>query len=170
MAKGAAWRAWAKIKPPLAGVTAALGWQAKQAQWTKDDGAFVPHPSTYINQRRWEDAPPAAPAPDGAPGTVWPAARWVRLYARLWADKYCAAYSDAGDGKAVATLQGMIVALPPDAAVAAQARAQAMIADFLGDSSPDLLARRHPFWAFVGRWGGLRVGPGGPSSSYPKLE
>lgn len=24
-------------------------------QWTKDGGEFIPHPSTWINQRRWED-------------------------------------------------------------------------------------------------------------------
>lgn len=24
-------------------------------QWTKDGGAFIPYPATYLNQRRWED-------------------------------------------------------------------------------------------------------------------
>jgi hypothetical protein len=24
-------------------------------EWTKNGGQFIPHPSTYINQRRWED-------------------------------------------------------------------------------------------------------------------
>lgn len=30
--------------------------QSVSEQWTKDDGRFVPMPSTYLNQRRWEDA------------------------------------------------------------------------------------------------------------------
>lgn len=25
------------------------------ADWSKKDGAFIPHPATYLNQRRWED-------------------------------------------------------------------------------------------------------------------
>ena len=29
-------------------------------QWTKDGGQFVPHPATWLNQKRWQgDAPPA---------------------------------------------------------------------------------------------------------------
>jgi hypothetical protein len=32
-------------------------------QWQKDDGQFVPHPSTFLNQRRWEDEIPAKPEP-----------------------------------------------------------------------------------------------------------
>ena len=24
-------------------------------QWTKDSGMYIPHPSTWLNQRRWED-------------------------------------------------------------------------------------------------------------------
>lgn len=30
--------------------------QSASEQWTKDEGRFVPMPSTYLNQRRWEDA------------------------------------------------------------------------------------------------------------------
>jgi hypothetical protein len=31
-------------------------------QWRRDDGRFIPHPATWLNQRRWEDeAEPAAP-------------------------------------------------------------------------------------------------------------
>lgn len=26
-----------------------------QDQWQKDDGKFIPHPSTWLNQKRWED-------------------------------------------------------------------------------------------------------------------
>ena len=30
--------------------------KSKQSdQWTKDNGQYIPHPSTWIHQRRWED-------------------------------------------------------------------------------------------------------------------
>ncbi len=25
-------------------------------EWQKDDGEYIPHPATYINQERWEDS------------------------------------------------------------------------------------------------------------------
>ena len=28
--------------------------------WVKDDGQYIPHPTTWLNQRRWEDEPVAA--------------------------------------------------------------------------------------------------------------
>lgn len=27
------------------------------AQWTKDNGQFIPHPATWLNQERWDDEP-----------------------------------------------------------------------------------------------------------------
>ena len=24
-------------------------------QWTRDNGQYIPHPATWLNQRRWED-------------------------------------------------------------------------------------------------------------------
>lgn len=57
--KGAAEKAWAKANPDLQAVLTALAWQTKQDGWTKDGGAFIPHPGTYLNQRRWEDERPA---------------------------------------------------------------------------------------------------------------
>jgi len=56
--KGAAEKSWQKQQPDLATVLAALAWQTKQDAWTKDQGKFIPHPSTYLNQRRWEDEQP----------------------------------------------------------------------------------------------------------------
>lgn len=55
--KGAAWDAWRKLQPPIADALAALAWQRQSADWRKDNGAFIPHPATYLNQRRWEDEP-----------------------------------------------------------------------------------------------------------------
>ena len=57
--KGAAEKAWLKLKPDLQIVLSALAWQSRQDGWTKEQGAFIPHPATYLNQRRWEDEKPA---------------------------------------------------------------------------------------------------------------
>lgn len=60
--KGKAWEAWARIKPPLDRVVSAIGWQSQQPDWTKDGGAFIPHPGTWLNGSRWEDEPRAVSA------------------------------------------------------------------------------------------------------------
>lgn len=41
--------------------------RAQGAQWTGDGGRFIPHPATYLNGRRWEDAPEM---PRAAPQTA----------------------------------------------------------------------------------------------------
>lgn len=56
--KGEAWKAWQKRKAPvpaIEGILAAITKAQSSAQWIKDGGQFIPHPSTWINQRRWED-------------------------------------------------------------------------------------------------------------------
>ena len=65
--KGAALKAWEKIRPTdeiVSQMRDALAWQCKQPQWSKDGGVYVPNPATYLNQRRWEDEPffPVQPA------------------------------------------------------------------------------------------------------------
>ena len=35
----------------------AIEMQKKTAQWTKDNGQFIPHPATWLNSKRWEDTP-----------------------------------------------------------------------------------------------------------------
>ena len=75
MAKTAAIRAWNAITPDAAladRIVADVQARRNSHDWTKDMGRFIPHPSTYLNQRRWEDmretlAPVAAP---GAPKPV----------------------------------------------------------------------------------------------------
>lgn len=54
--KGAAKKAFAKVKAPLATLLSALAEQKKSDMWTKDGGQFIPHPATWLNQERWEDA------------------------------------------------------------------------------------------------------------------
>jgi uncharacterized protein YdaU (DUF1376 family) len=56
--KGAAQKAWDKLKPDLDTVLAALAWQTKQDAWIKDAGQYIPHPGTYLNQQRWLDEKP----------------------------------------------------------------------------------------------------------------
>ena len=39
---------------------AAIGRQKQSDQWTRDGEAFIPHPSTWLNQERWTDELPKA--------------------------------------------------------------------------------------------------------------
>lgn len=55
-------KAWAKLRPDAAlqqTMATALAWQAQSRDWTKEDGQFIPNAATWLNGRRWEDAPPA---------------------------------------------------------------------------------------------------------------
>lgn len=67
-AKQTALRSWLKINPDedlRKKIVVALEQHCKLDQWTKDDGRFIPHPATWLNQERWNDelkiAPPQAP-------------------------------------------------------------------------------------------------------------
>jgi hypothetical protein len=56
--KGAARKIWQKIKPDedlLCRMIAAVERQKLSAQWQKDGGQYIPHPSTWLNHERWED-------------------------------------------------------------------------------------------------------------------
>lgn len=62
--KDAAWRSWQKRRPTAeltADILAAVEVQKTWPQWTKDNGQFVPHPSTWLNQGRWQDEGQPAP-------------------------------------------------------------------------------------------------------------
>lgn len=57
-AKPQAAKAFARLRPDeplLQRMLAALDLQRQSPQWQRDGGQFVPHPSTWINGRRWED-------------------------------------------------------------------------------------------------------------------
>ena len=46
----------AKIDDELLDVIlTAIERQKASDQWTKDNGQFIPHPATWLNQKRWED-------------------------------------------------------------------------------------------------------------------
>lgn len=58
VAKAKALQSWVKIAPDegLTGkILAAVERARATEQWRKDDGEFIPHPATWLNQRRWED-------------------------------------------------------------------------------------------------------------------
>lgn len=51
-------KAWQKIKPDSTlfdKIMAALNAQSLSEAWQKDNGKYVPHPSTWLNGSRWED-------------------------------------------------------------------------------------------------------------------
>ena len=57
-AKEAARKAWSKLNPSAElqeQIIAAVLVYKSSPQWTKDGGQYIPHPSTFLNQRRWED-------------------------------------------------------------------------------------------------------------------
>ena len=56
--KQAAKNAWrkAKGKPKVDIIIEVVNQQKQTEQWKKDNGQFIPHPATWINQGRWDDA------------------------------------------------------------------------------------------------------------------
>ena len=55
--KKAALKAWhaAKDKPDLPRILSALTAAKQSPDWTKENGKFIPHPATWLNQGRWDD-------------------------------------------------------------------------------------------------------------------
>jgi len=55
--KGKAFQAWknAKQRPSLSVLVRAIERATTTRDWQKDGGQFIPHPATWLNQRRWED-------------------------------------------------------------------------------------------------------------------
>lgn len=62
VAKLDAMKAFRKLNPNadlLARMLAALEWQTRSPQWTKDGGQYVPYLATWIRSARWDDEPTA---------------------------------------------------------------------------------------------------------------
>lgn len=56
--KAKAIKAWNKIKPDDSLVNLILNAvrsQSRTDQWTRDDGQYIPHPTTWLNGKRWDD-------------------------------------------------------------------------------------------------------------------
>jgi hypothetical protein len=68
--KQAAEKAFNKLKPNedlFKAIMAGLENHKKSNQWTRDNGQYIPHASTWLNGKRWEDELEAAPAPAQQP-------------------------------------------------------------------------------------------------------
>ena len=60
-AKQTAIKAFSKINPDeqmLEAMLLNIRKSKESAQWQESGGQFIPHPATWLNQRRWEDEPP----------------------------------------------------------------------------------------------------------------
>jgi len=55
--KDKALESWIKRKPPLDKCLETLRWQKTSAQWIEKNGRFIPMPTTWLNQGRWNDEP-----------------------------------------------------------------------------------------------------------------
>lgn len=67
VAKGTAYRAWAKLKPDpslLKAILKAIEKQKRTEQWQRDGGQYIPYPATWLNARRWEDEVQEIPPED----------------------------------------------------------------------------------------------------------
>ena len=63
--------AFQKLSVPVDVLLSAIAKQKKSAQWTKDGGQFIPHPTTWLNRNGWEDElAPANNIPKGASGEL----------------------------------------------------------------------------------------------------
>ena len=56
--KEAAKKAFARAKADIGTMLSALEVQKQSEQWTKNNGQFIPNPTTWLNQGRWEDELP----------------------------------------------------------------------------------------------------------------
>lgn len=55
-----AWNNQTAARPPLAVILEAVKNACESQQWRKDDGQYIPHPSTWLHQERWTDVPTKA--------------------------------------------------------------------------------------------------------------
>lgn len=58
VAKPSAIKAWKKVNPTdkqISSILDDIRNRHNSDEWQKNDGQFIPHPATYLNQRRWED-------------------------------------------------------------------------------------------------------------------
>lgn len=73
VAKADAQKAWRQLQPTselVDAMIAALDWQGRLPNWTKDDGQFVPYPGSWLRARRWEDERPEQFSPVSAGGIL----------------------------------------------------------------------------------------------------
>lgn len=64
VSKQHALKSWLKISPDEAlanTIISSLNEQKESQQWTKDNGQFIPHPTTWLNRKGWLDEAPTKP-------------------------------------------------------------------------------------------------------------
>lgn len=71
--KQAAIEVWRRLRPDAVlceRIAVDVAARARSPQWVKDNGQFIPHARTYLNQRRWDDGfvPSARGSDHGVPG------------------------------------------------------------------------------------------------------
>lgn len=54
--KEAALKEWVKQKPNIENIKKALSWQRTCKDWRNENGRFIPYPSKYLSQHRWDDS------------------------------------------------------------------------------------------------------------------
>ena len=64
--KKAACRAYLRTATPPERILQALERQRADPQWQREQGRFIPHPATWLNQGRWEDEPGTSVSSDPA--------------------------------------------------------------------------------------------------------
>ncbi len=74
--KQKALKAFQKVKVPVEILLNAITEQKQSAQWKKNDGEFIPYPTNWLNEGRWEDElAKSSEIPKGASGTLGEAER-----------------------------------------------------------------------------------------------
>ena len=68
--KQKAFEAFKKADVSLDILLAAIKNQKQSAQWSKDNGQFIPHPTTWLNGKRWNDEMTGTTVPCGALGQL----------------------------------------------------------------------------------------------------
>jgi hypothetical protein len=75
--------AWLRLAPDVAlveKIMEVLRKDKRSRQWTKDNGEYIPHPTTWLNRRRWEDGDDARPASGGTNSFEFRAEHAAGLY------------------------------------------------------------------------------------------
>lgn len=68
--KGAAWKAWKKIRPSQdlqKRMLSAIERHKATEQWQRENGQYVPNPATWLNEARWDDEPEQPQQPQRPP-------------------------------------------------------------------------------------------------------
>lgn len=71
--KGDAEKAWAKVKPDADlqdKILKAVAVAARSPDWLKESGQFIPHASTWLNGKRWEDGIVLRAVTDAVPQNI----------------------------------------------------------------------------------------------------